>query len=369
LLQALLTEGHHVVCAVRHPETSDDPRLSYIHADFTNDNNKSTWLSRLSGIDAVINTVGIFRESGRQTFVRLHKETPRALFAACAESHDVQMVVQLSALGADREGTTPYHVSKREADDYLASLPLRSYIVQPSLVYGRDGASARAMRTLASMPFTLRFGDKPQLVQPIHIDDLVAAIIGLFKHRLPMAPDGGATMRVPLVGPQAMPFTEYLATLRRAMAMGRQPVLHLPGPVARFAAGVAGLLPGSLLDRDALKMLDHDNSADATLTANLIGHPPRPVSAFIQDAECERARAKLGWLLPVLRYAIAAVWIITAIVSLGLYPIEDSLALLAACRRSCSCPRCTARRAWICCWGWARCSCRGAAGCGWRNLA
>jgi len=166
-------------------------------------------------------------------------------------------------------------------------------------------------------------------VQPIHIDDLVAAIIGLFKHRLPMAPDGGATMRVPLVGPQAMPFTEYLATLRRAMAMGRQPVLHLPGPVARFAAGVAGLLPGSLLDRDALKMLDHDNSADATLTANLIGHPPRPVSAFIQDAECERARAKLGWLLPVLRYAIAAVWIITAIVSLGLYPIEDSLALLA----------------------------------------
>lgn len=329
LLQALLTEGHHVVCAVRHPETSDDPRLSYIHADFTNDNNKSTWLSRLSGIDAVINTVGIFRESGRQTFVRLHKETPRALFAACAESHDVQMVIQLSALGADREGTTPYHVSKREADDYLASLPLRSYIVQPSLVYGRDGASARAMRTLASMPFTLRFGSKPQLVQPIHIDDLVAAIIGLFKHRLPMAPDGGATMRVPLVGPQAMPFTEYLATLRRAMAMGRQPVLHLPGRVARLAAGFAGLLPGSLLDRDALKMLDHDNSADATLTANLIGHPPRPVSAFIQDAECERARAKLGWLLPVLRYSIAAVWIITAIVTLGLFPIEDSLALLA----------------------------------------
>jgi uncharacterized protein YbjT (DUF2867 family) len=329
LLQALLTEGHHVVCAVRHPETSDDPRLSYIHADFTNDNNKSTWLSRLSGIDAVINTVGIFRESGRQTFVRLHKETPRALFAACAESHDVQMVIQLSALGADREGTTPYHVSKREADDYLASLPLRSYIVQPSLVYGRDGASARAMRTLASMPFTLRFGSKPQLVQPIHIDDLVAAIIGLFKHRLPMAPDGGATMRVPLVGPQAMPFIDYLATLRRAMAMGRQPVLHLPGRVARFAAGVAGLLPGSLLDRDALKMLDHDNSADATLTANLIGHPPRPVSAFIQDAECERARAKLGWLLPVLRYSIAAVWIITAIVTLGLFPIEDSLALLA----------------------------------------
>lgn len=329
LLQALLTEGHHVVCAVRHLEPSDDPRLSYILADYTNDNDKSTWLARLTGIDAVINTVGIFRESGRQTFTRLHKETPRALFAACAESHDVQMVIQLSALGADRDAVTPYHVSKRDADDYLASLPLRSYIVQPSLVYGRDGTGARAMRTLASMPFTLRFGSAQQLVQPIHVDDLVAAIIGVFKHRLPMAPDGGATLRVPLVGPQAMPFTDYLATLRRAMAMGRPRVLRLPAPLARLAAGVAGLLPGSLLDRDALKMLDRDSSADPTLTANLIGHPPRPVSEFIQDAECERARAKLGWLLPVLRTSIAAVWIIGAIVTLGLFPIESSFALLA----------------------------------------
>ena len=82
LLQALLTEGHHVVCAVRAPETklpeSHDPRLSYIHADFSKDTDKSTWLARLSHIDAVINTVGIFRESGRQDFARLHRDTPRA---------------------------------------------------------------------------------------------------------------------------------------------------------------------------------------------------------------------------------------------------------------------------------------------------
>ncbi|KAK0329034.1 hypothetical protein LTR94_038397, partial [Friedmanniomyces endolithicus] len=28
------------------------------------------------------------------------------------------MVIQLSALGADRDATTPYHLSKRDADDY-----------------------------------------------------------------------------------------------------------------------------------------------------------------------------------------------------------------------------------------------------------
>lgn len=333
LLQALLAEGHHVVCAVRRPgaQTADnqDPRLSYIHADFSQDTEKSAWLARLSHIDAVINTVGIFRESGRQSFARLHTEAPRALFAACAESHDVQMVIQLSALGADRDAQTGYHLSKRAADDYLATLPLRAWIVQPSLVYGRDGASARTFRSLASLPFTVRLGSAPQLVQPIHIDDLVGAIVGLLKHRLPTVPGAGTVQRVPLVGPRALPFTDYLGVLRAAMGMGRQRVLPLPDPLARLAAGIGGLLPGALLDRDALSMLERDNTADVTQTAVLLGHLPRPVDDFIGDPAGERVQAKLGWLLPTLRYSIAAVWILTAIVSFGLYPVEASYELLA----------------------------------------
>jgi uncharacterized protein YbjT (DUF2867 family) len=331
LLQALLAEGHHVVCAQRRPVPGGEPRLTTIHADFVHDTDKSTWLARLSNIDVVINTVGIFRESGSQTFERLHVETPRALFAACAESHEVQMVIQLSALGADRDADTPYHLSKKAADDYLASLPVRAYIVQPSLVYGSDGASARVFRTLASMPFTLRFGSAPQLVQPIHIDDLVAAIVGLLKHRLPLQAGGGegTALRVPLVGPQAMPFTDYLQALRRAMGMGRQPVVPLPGALARLMAKAGRLLPGALLDEEALRMLDRGNAADPGMTTRLLQHPPRPVTEFIRDPGAERARAKLGWLLPVLRLSIAAVWIITAIVSYGLYPVEASYELLA----------------------------------------
>ena len=150
LLHALLAEGHEVVCAVRKPRPSSHPRLAYLHADFTKDTDKSAWLARLSQVDAVINAVGIFRETGAQTFDRLHVQTPRALFAACAESHDVHMVIQLSALGADEAADTPYHLSKKAADDYLATLPIRAAIIQPSLVYGPDGTSARVFKAMAS---------------------------------------------------------------------------------------------------------------------------------------------------------------------------------------------------------------------------
>jgi len=337
LLQALLAEGHEVVCAVRKVKPSNaqqrPERLSFIQADFSKDTDKSVWLARLSGIETVINTVGIFRESGAQTFNKLHVQTPRALFAACAESHDVHMVVQLSALGADAQADTAYHLSKKAADDYLAALPLRAAIVQPSLVYGSDGTSARVFKALASMPFAVRFGDAPQLVQPIHIDDVVAAIVTLLRRRLYVDQDGaasaGTVQRIALVGPQALPFTDYLAALRGAMGMNRLRVLRLPGSVARGLAHVGRWLPGGLLDPEALRMLDRGNTDDPGPTLRLLGRPARAIASFILDARAERARAKLDWLLPILRISIALVWIVTAFVSAFVYPVAASLELLA----------------------------------------
>ena len=320
LLQRLLADGHEVVAAVRKPLAVQAPRLSGIHADFAKDSDKSAWLARLHGIDAVINTVGIFRESGEQTFARLHVATPRALFAACAEAGHVRRVIQLSALGADAGAASAYQHSKKLADDYLAGLPLQAAIVLPSLVYGRDGASSRLFRALASMPFCLRFGQAPQLVQPIHIDDACAAISALLG-----SADSG---RVALVGPRALPFTSYLDALRRAMGLGKLPLLRLPAIAGRWCARLARLLPGSLVDEAAWDMLERGNSADPAATARLLGHPPRAPERFIDDPEAARTRAKLDWLLPLLRASVAAVWLATAAVSFGLYPPADSYRLL-----------------------------------------
>jgi uncharacterized protein YbjT (DUF2867 family) len=332
LLTALLAEGHHVACAGRQPATAPPlyaARLSHVPADFTQDTGKAIWLARLEHIDVVINAVGIFKESGRQTFALLHEAAPRALFAACAESDHVRLVIQLSALGADRHAETPYHLSKKAADDVLAQLPVRAFIVQPSLVYGKDGASARALRGLASLPVGVRLGSAPQLVQPIHIDDLVACLVALLRRPLPVDASGQIAQRVALVGPEPMPFVDYLRRLRRAMGMGRLHVLPLPDVLARLAARLASCLPGSLLDPDALRMLNRNNVADPGMTTRLLGHAPRPVESFIEDPKAERVQARLTWLLPTLRMSLAVLWIWTAIVSAFVYPVEESLELLS----------------------------------------
>jgi hypothetical protein len=105
----------------------------------------------------------------------------------------------------------------------------------------------------------------------------------------------------------------------------------VPEPLVVLGARLGEHVPGSLLDRDTWAMLQRGNTADASATIALLGQTPRPVSRFIDAAEAEAARstALLGWLLPLLRWSIAAVWIVTAIVSLAVYPVEDSLELLA----------------------------------------
>ncbi len=318
-LQAtLLDAGHVVLCAQRSAPKEAHPQLAFLPVDFTKDTDKSIWLARLRDVDAVINAVGIFQERGEQTFATLHTDAPCALFAACAETASVQCVIQVSALGADAQASTLYHRSKRAADDFLASLPLNAVIVQPSLVYGPEGASARLFRILASMPFMVRFGTAEQLVQPIHVDDVATAIVALLRE--PVA----ASRRVPLVGPRALPFTDYLATLRAAMGLGRLRVLKLPAWVGRCAAS----LGVGMFSRDTLSMLDRGNHADPAATRQLLGRDPVDPARFVSHPGAERMQARMGWLLPPLRWSIAFVWIATAFVSAGVYPAELSYQLL-----------------------------------------
>jgi uncharacterized protein YbjT (DUF2867 family) len=318
LLPLLRARGHRVLCAGRRQR----PGCDFVAADFTQDNEKSAWAARLSGVDVVINTVGIIRETGGQTFARLHAETPRALFAACVDAR-VRLVIQVSALGADEQAATPYHLSKKEADDFLAALPIRSRIVQPSLVYGPEGASARMFRTLATMPFAVKFGSEPQPVQPVHVEDVCQAILALLDEQ-----GGPKSARVPLVGPAPLSFMGYLAALRRGLGLGRLRVLRLPSSIARGAAWLGGFVPGSPLTPDTLRMLVRGNTADPAATTRLLGRPPRPVDKFIVHPQAERREAQLGWLLPMLRISLAIVWIWTAWVSAFVWPVEDSYRLL-----------------------------------------
>jgi uncharacterized protein YbjT (DUF2867 family) len=327
VVAALLARGHRVVGAVRRPDHFARlfPNLEHVHANFTQDQRPEDWLPRLAGIEAVVNAVGIFTERGEQTFEAIHSKAPQALFTACAQA-EVRRVIQISALGADSQARSRFHLSKRAADEALAALDLEGIIVQPSLVFGPGGQSASFFTQLAAMPLLAVPGKGKQQVQPVHLEDLVAALLVLLEAETPRRG------RVPIVGPQPVSLREFFVELRRALGLPPTIVMPIPRALINLAAPLGERLQLPFLSREALEMLERGNTASAEAVTGLLNRSPRPISEFIPSAWQSTARqaAHLAWLRPLLRLALAFVWLIAGIVSLGIYPVEQSYALLAA---------------------------------------
>ncbi|HEX7892534.1 MAG TPA: SDR family oxidoreductase [Ramlibacter sp.] len=320
--QALGARGHTVLRVLRRPPAGAQDT---VQADFAAVPRQDWWVSRLAGVDAVVNAVGILREQGRQSFRALHTEAPAELFRACAAA-GVGTVVQVSALGADDSAHTGYHLSKKAADDVLRGLPLRGAIVQPSLVYGPGGSSTALFDKLAVAPVLPFPAAGRMAVQPVHLDDVVAGIVRLVEAPPPRVETFA------FAGSRPLQLREYLGELRQAMGeRRRQWIVPMPAAWFRLGASIAGHVPGSMLDRDTAAMLLAGNATQQNALPQLLGRALLPPGDFIAPALRETARreAVLDLWLPVLRVALALMWIWTAIVSLGLYPVQDSYALLA----------------------------------------
>lgn len=330
LLPRLTEGGDTPVAAGRDPRRLQRlfPGMDFLTCDMARDTAED-WRPRLTGIDAVVNLAGLIRD-GAGAFEAVHERGAQALFDACL-AVGVRRVIQLSALGADETGTSRYHRSKKAADDHLAALDptgqrLDWAILRPSLIIGRGGASTEMLCALAAAPLPLRLGPGIWRVQPIHIDDVIDVIIRLLHHTPPFA------RRLDLMGPDPMTTDGVTQALRDWLGLRPAPFLPLPRALLTLGAVLGdrfGLGPAS---RDSLSMLAAGNVGDDGPMRAILGRPARALPAALARHPAmagDRWRARMLPLAMPLRLLLAVIWIWTGIVSMGLYPVADSYALLA----------------------------------------
>lgn len=250
LCAALGSAGHEIVPASR--STGIDFRKMLAADD---------WEPHLSGIDAVINSVGIIGECGSQRFDLLHTHAPVALFRAC-ERAGVHRVVQISALGADASAFSQYHLSKKFADDCLRSLDLDWFVLRPSLIYGSGGGSAELFMRIAALPVIPVVGDGQQLLQPVHISDVVAT-----AEKALVSPESRQTLDI--VGTETISFSAWLQKMRAVQGLRPAKLLHVPFGAVMACAKLARHF-NPILQPDNLRMLKSGYWAE-----------PRPVERFL----------------------------------------------------------------------------------------
>ncbi|NJO14446.1 MAG: SDR family oxidoreductase [Thioploca sp.] len=326
LLIALLRAGHTIRCCTRQSNqfTTRLPNVTWIYGDLVHDHRAEDWFPRLQNMEAVINVAGIIRETSSVRFDAVHRAGPCALFTACVQA-GVQRVIQISALGADTQATTPFHRSKKSADDFLAQLPLEWFIVYPSLVYGRGGHSFALFLALAALPLVPLPGKGNQQFQPIAVDDLTNSMVSLLTTSI-------VQQRLAAVGPTPISLKDFLAQLRSWL--GKPPLRSwlIPLPFMLKIARLGSWLHHPFLNLDTLSMLLRGNIADPQPLARITGIQPKSLERALAEIPvtiAEHWQTKLYFLKPLLRLSIALVWLLTGIVSAFVYPIEHSYQLLA----------------------------------------
>jgi uncharacterized protein YbjT (DUF2867 family) len=324
---ALCAAGHEVIAAVRNPSRAKQniAATDFIAVDFQTDITPDAWLSRLNGIDIVINAVGIISETRKQKFETLHHKTPCALFQACEKS-GVKKIIQVSALGADETSTSRYHRTKKAADDCLSALNIDWVILHPSVVYGSGASSSEFFRALSALPIVPLIGNGQQEMQPIHIDDLSQAVVNLLE------PGAPSRSHINAVGPTPISFKGLLRSYRQWLGFKETLQVAIPDIFIRLGAQLGQFIPGSLLTPENIQMMSGGNTASVEPFTHKTKVTPRDIDTALKQfsaTEADRWHASLFFLRPTLRICIGLLWLATGIISIFIFPIESSYSLLA----------------------------------------
>jgi uncharacterized protein YbjT (DUF2867 family) len=165
-----------------------------------------TCTDAFKGVNAIVHLSGLSQVTG---------------LVPVLESAGVKRGVFVSSAGVHTRLVSPGSDAKRRGEAKLRASSIDYTILRPSMIYGTpaDRNMARLLHWIRSNPVLLIPGNGSTLQQPIHVDDLVAAILAALDR-----PES-ARREYDVGGPEALPLREIIRL--SASALGRR--VHVIG--------------------------------------------------------------------------------------------------------------------------------------------
>lgn len=316
VLARLAGEGHETVALVRSAADRPLAARDVIVLDFARAEPEE-WLGAVARVDAVVNCVGVFQDSARDSTTAVHIEGARRLFSACVQA-SVSRVIHLSAMGVDRATPTAFTRTKRLGDEALMATSLDWVILRPSVVVGRAAYGGSALfRGLAALPIVSRLRNAGRL-QVVQVEDVAETVVSMLK------PDAPKRITLEIGGPEDLSLEEVVASYRRWLGWKAQPVLDMPGWATTLltrAGDFAGWLGWRAPIRSTAQAeLARGATGDTRPWQTLTGIEPRSLEdalAATPPSVQERWFAQLYVLKPLVFGVLSLFWLATGLISLG----------------------------------------------------
>lgn len=257
ILHDLLEKKYQVRCLVRQ---SSEQKIAHhkeaeiVHGDITD---AGSLPGKLAGCDAVINLVGIIREFAGKgiTFEKLHYEGTANLVNAAREQ-GIQRFIQMSALGARRDGKTPYQQTKFRAEECIRDSGLDYTIFRPSIIYGPGD---KFVNLFAGMLKTQQFvpvvGNGRYQMQPVSVENVSMGFVKAIEQKDSI----GKCFAVG--GPEKMAFNHLIDIIGSVLCVPPHK-LHIPVFIINLAAEMLDWLPAFPVTKDQIIMLLEGNTCD-----------------------------------------------------------------------------------------------------------
>ena len=274
-----LAARDHQVFAVHHAASLRLGGVTPIRADLA----RSRDLDRLRAVeaDAVIHVACRIRAQGARG-----EDPAEAALRTNQRMMDTVLalgrpVVYASSTVVHWKGETPYGRSRRQDEARLADSGLPWAVVRPSAPYGPHLATHRprhreSFHTLVEVirrsPVVPIIGDGQYRRQPIHVDDLSGAILGLLGR-----PGGLPGAAYDAGGAEALTMDEIVDTIARALHRSVRK-LHLPKALCVKAAGWS-----RDFDPHLVAAVDEDELADPSALTAASGISPRSFRQGVRD--------------------------------------------------------------------------------------
>ncbi len=229
----------------------------------------------LAGNDALVNCVGILRESGSQTFDRVHHTGPARL-ARLAREAGIERFVHISAIGADSRSSSAYARTKAAGEAAVRDAFPTVTILRPSVVFGAEDHFFNRFATMATIsPVLPLIGGGHTRFQPVYVGDVADAVLKCLDDPT----TAGRTYE--LGGPKVYTFRELIELVLGEIRRKRL-LIDLPFGLAAIQARLMSILPNPPLTPDQVELLKRDNVVSSgALTLAALGIAPTAVEGVL----------------------------------------------------------------------------------------
>ena len=266
VVRHLRESGIRVRIVSRHPGRAEGDGIEQIAADAHAERSVE---AAVAGADGVVNAISLYVEHGSDTFHSLHVETAGKI-ARIARQAGIRRFVHISGIGANTASPSPYIRSRGEGEAAVQTAFPGAVIVRPAVMFAPDDAFLTTiLQLLRSLPAYPIFGDGRTRLQPVHADDVAAAIAQILRQSQKSYPV------YELAGPRVYSYEELLRTIARIAGM-RPVLMRMPFVLWDALAGLAEMLPRPPLTRNQVELMQIDTTASENLPGfRALGISPR----------------------------------------------------------------------------------------------